>query len=366
MRVRLAAALAMSGLAAPASAQAPQVEIRVEPARVYIEAGELQQLDFDFRIENRGPGPLTLRSVLLSVHDRAGGLVLRRDVDGSGGAPALLTLGPDRSAAAGETSLLFNPFTTFPASLPLHRLVYRLRFEAEGTAVEREVVVLPQPWTPRTRLSLPSAGRLWVEHGHDYLSHHRRWNTLHPIAIAFGATTNFQRYALDLLVVDERGAPRRGRSETNADYYGWEAPLRAPADGVVVAARDAEPDDDIATRRSAFDPDRLPREPLHFYGNYLIIDHGHGEFSLLGHLRRHSVTVRVGDRVRGGQQIARLGASGSAEFRPHLHYELRSGPTMRADGLPAYFTDFARLQGARRIPVRQGPINSGEIVQASR
>ena len=365
MRVRLAATLVALALAAPAVAQ-PQVEIGVEPARVFIEAGDLQQLNFDFRIENRGSIPLTLRSVLLSVHDRNGGLVLRRDVDGSGSSPAVFTLGPDRSAAAGDTSLLFNPFTTFPAGLPLHRLVYRLRFDAEGEPVEREVVVMPRPWVPRTRLLLPGTGRLWVEHGHDYLSHHRRWNTQHPIAVAFGATANFQRYALDLLVVDERGEPRRGQSETNADYFGWEAPLRAPADGVVVAAHDSESDDDLATRRSAFDPDRLPREPLHFYGNYLIIDHGGGEFSLLGHLRQNSVTVRVGDRVRGGQRVARLGASGSAEFRPHLHYELRSGPTMRADGLPAYFTGFARLQGARRIAVRQGPINSGEIVQSGR
>jgi murein DD-endopeptidase MepM/ murein hydrolase activator NlpD len=40
------------------------------------------------------------------------------------------------------------------------------------------------------------------------------------------------------------------------------------------------------------------------FGNYIIIDHGGGYYSLLGHLRHESVRVRLGDRVKAGQEAA--------------------------------------------------------------
>jgi len=98
----------------------------------------------------------------------------------------------------------------------------------------------------------------------------------------------------------------------------------------------------------------------------VIIDHGHGEYSLLGHLQHGSVTVRAGERVRQGQLVARVGTSGSAEFEPHLHYELRRGTTMSVEGLPAYFTDFDRLRGSVAQHVSEGPVNSGEFIKSRR
>ena len=50
--------------------------------------------------------------------------------------------------------------------------------------------------------------------------------------------------------------------------------------------------------------------------------------------------VETGQRVRGGDQIGRLGSSGSSEG-PHLHYQLMAGRDLfRSDGLPARFTNF--------------------------
>jgi murein DD-endopeptidase MepM/ murein hydrolase activator NlpD len=72
--------------------------------------------------------------------------------------------------------------------------------------------------------------------------------------------------------------------------------------------------------------------------------------------------VRVGQRVKRGAQIAAIGASGSSMF-PHLHYELQTGIDTNVEGLPSTFTDFVRVQGSRRIEVKAGGVDSGEIVE---
>ncbi|MGG1659400.1 M23 family metallopeptidase [Brevibacillus sp. NRS-1366] len=47
-------------------------------------------------------------------------------------------------------------------------------------------------------------------------------------------------------------------------------------------------------------------------GNFVEIDHGHGEFSMLAHLKQASVTVAPGDRVGTGDVIGLCGNSGNS------------------------------------------------------
>lgn len=60
------------------------------------------------------------------------------------------------------------------------------------------------------------------------------------------------------------------------------------------------------------------------YGNYVIIDHGGGEYTLYAHLSQNTVTVMAGDTVEQGQVIAKMGNSGNSTG-PHLHFEIRIG-----------------------------------------
>jgi len=90
----------------------------------------------------------------------------------------------------------------------------------------------------------------------------------------------------------------------------------AAADGVVKAVRDGMADRLIASPQSR--ATISGRE----CGNGVVIDHGGGWTSQLCHLRRGSITVRRGARVRRGQPIGAVGASGLAQFA-HVHFDVR-------------------------------------------
>ena len=61
------------------------------------------------------------------------------------------------------------------------------------------------------------------------------------------------------------------------------------------------------------------------YGNYIIIKHDNGLYTLYAHGQDGSRTVSTGDRVSQGQQIMRVGSTGNSTG-PHLHFEVRTSP----------------------------------------
>jgi murein DD-endopeptidase MepM/ murein hydrolase activator NlpD len=58
------------------------------------------------------------------------------------------------------------------------------------------------------------------------------------------------------------------------------------------------------------------------YGNAVILQHGGNITTLYAHMSRYESTVRLGTRVRQGQTIGYVGATGLATAN-HLHYEYR-------------------------------------------
>ena len=61
------------------------------------------------------------------------------------------------------------------------------------------------------------------------------------------------------------------------------------------------------------------------YGNYIIIAHYNGLYTLYAHGQDGSRTVSAGQTVKQGQQIMRVGSTGNSTG-PHLHFEVRTSP----------------------------------------
>jgi len=129
----------------------------------------------------------------------------------------------------------------------------------------------------------------------------------------------------------------KGDGTTNEDFVCWGREVLAPANGVVVYARNDVPNQ---ARPGAVDRKLLQALPDPIWaagGNCIVLDHGNDEYSYLGHLQQGSVQVGKGDHVRQGQLLGRLGSSGNAQG-PHLHYHLMAGSVIyRSDGLPSRF-----------------------------
>ena len=111
-----------------------------------------------------------------------------------------------------------------------------------------------------------------------------------------------------------------GDGSTNEQSYAYGANVLAVADGTVVFTQDGEPDQTpgqvrLATKQSAIG------------GNKVILKIAPKVFAAYEHLQPGSVTVKVGDKVKAGAVVAKLGNTGPSDGA-HLHFELLDRPNV--------------------------------------
>jgi hypothetical protein len=315
-----------------------------------------QSLNFDLILQNDGAESVTIEELEATVLAGDGALVTQRRLASNGGSIALLA---QREIKPGGKLVIFNPFPEFERELDLGTIRYDVTFEKERSSI----TVHPKAFVAKTELVLPLRGRVFVHDGHDALSHHRRLDVTGDMTTALGIHANMTRYAHDFTVADARGGMHRGDGEKNEEWYGWGQPVLAPGDGVVVGARGDQPDG-TQSQRAPLDYEAVMKDLTLIFGNYALIDHGNGEFSLLAHMRQGSVALKPGDRVKRGQKIGELGCSGDSMF-PHLHYQLQSDAKY-GEGLPSYFAGFRRFNGKSFVRVRRGAVDTGDVIESAR
>ena len=125
-------------------------------------------------------------------------------------------------------------------------------------------------------------------------------------------------------------------------------PVLAAADGMVAGFRDGMRDvnvRDIGGAKALGGKD---------CGNGVRLDHGGGWSTQYCHMRRGSVAVGSGEKVKRGQRLGLVGLSGRTEF-PHVHV------TVRRDG--AVVDPFVGVAGAEECALGAAPLWRDEVLE---
>jgi hypothetical protein len=324
------------------SAQAESgVVIRTQPEKVYVErSGSSQYFVFAFDLVNNSDQGLKINEVRMMAYDANGVLLNSSKVDSNGGRPSIEVLGP-RQLDAHKALTVFNPFDQLTTAQPVATLRYEFDLAGEKDQKTISIEIKPAEYHQKTSLICPVPGkRVWAYEAPGFYSHHSRIDLNDEFTRnVMKMRSNSQHYALDLVVVDEKGAPAHGDDNVKENWLGYGSDIVAPGNGIVVSAENAQPNE------MDFDESKLS-DPKVMVGNYLVIDHGDGEFSAMGHLKQSSVLVRPGDHVKRGQVIAQMGRSGMGSGLIHVHYQLQDRPDLfNSEALPFHF-DAVRPMGA--------------------
>lgn len=327
-------------------------EVRVPKAPTAVAADGKLWLNYELHITNLFPRDLGIRSITV-LEDGTARTIQTID-------PATLGRQIQRIAAkdsvnspviaAGRRSVVFmwvplESGSAIPAAIR-HRIVVA-RADSLETAAPDTLLTAALP-VGRTApvLASPLAGGPWVAvNGPGNTSGHRR--TMIPLD---GLTRIAQRFATDWIKLGPDGRAWKGDSSSNANWFGYNEPLHAVGDGRVVAVVDG------IVENVPLSPTRaVPINLETVGGNHVIIDLGGGAYAFYAHLIPGSPTVKVGDQVKRGQVIGRLGNSGNSDA-PHLHMHLGdANAPLGTEGIPWVFERFELLGQIPSLMAALGP-----------
>ena len=230
----------------------------------------------------------------------------------------VILLTPLISIILTSTQAVFSIFQLSVYSLPFNMVVliflYALKFRERF--FDKPELVVYQQYSPEKNLYahvnyrarfgkslyfpfiLPFWGEWKITQGHDgKFTHQGEW-----------------RHAWDFEIVNEEGRTYSGDGNSREDYFAYNKPVTAPADGHVEEITDEVDENEIGNV-----------DLEHNWGNTLILRHTDYLYSKLSHLKKGSFRVAAGDAVKKGQVVAACGNSGRSPV-PHIHFQFQGTP----------------------------------------
>ncbi len=313
------------------------VEVPRAPTPVVIRGAVT--LVYELRISNLSDVAYRLGAVTVANADGPGRLLAA--LEGPDLARATASAGPASDTAgvlvpAGSEALVYM-WLTLDAGAPVpdslrHRVVFGPAAPTPGGDLVSQPPAVPVRGGTPEAFGPPLEGSSWVAVYDPGLERgHRR------VRIPGGGEERIPaRFAIDWMRVDERGRLFGGDGSRVADWHGYGADVLAVADARVVGVRSS-----MAEPTVLGPTDHDPEEGA---GNYVSLDLGDGRYVHYEHLEPGSVQVEVGERVRRGDVVARVGYTGNSGG-PHLHMHVSDGRApLDGEGLPWTLADF-RISG---------------------
>ncbi len=177
------------------------------------------------------------------------------------------------------------------------------------------------------------------------------------------------RYAFDFVQVDwartgspfyQTGLPEYLIFGVPLDKcYGWGQEVYAPCDGKIIKAEDGYNErqrvhwasDLFVELKNAYTFNPAIDDLRAVAGNYIIMKCSDHVYAAFAHLQTSSVTVSVGQAVKKGDVLGKVGHSGNSTA-PHLHFQLMdNSDLLSARGIPAAFERYELFQDGEWITV---------------
>ena len=137
-----------------------------------------------------------------------------------------------------------------------------------------------------------------------------------------------------------------GDGSRNDQFYVYGADVYAVANGTVVSVQDGKPD---ATPNKAMTPKTLSD----FGGNQVMLEIAPKVYAVYAHLQPGSLRVKVGDTVKVGATLAKIGNTGPS-LGPHLHFGLLNRPDLFTGRSLPFVIDSYTLAGTADFKASQG------------
>jgi hypothetical protein len=319
----------------------PQVELRVPFEPTAYPSGGRTLLTYELFVTNFSGIAIDLRRIdVLDADEPAAKPLVTLDgeqidplvQDAAGQASA--TKSSPRAVNAGGTVVVFMQVSLDANAHVPNRLKHRVL--TADDSIEGAMA-----GTHRTKLKVlvpPVRGADWHASdgpSNDRENHHRR-----GLLVLGGNPTISRRYATDWFKTSGKIYKwREGDAHEKSSYFSYGQPVYAVGSGTIVMARDGMPDNYPGPVEDFRVAGPLTLETA--TGNIVVLDLGDGQFAHYCHLQPGSLRVKVGDRVRSGEVLARIGVSGDPNV-PHLHFEVTTSATpLVGEGVPFVFDQFS-------------------------
>lgn len=293
------------------------------------------QLVYELHLTNLGAKPLRLEVMELlneqgASIDRLAGVRIAQRTSVFGATPARTEAGP--TLPVGVRAVVFQYISLAPAAPAPTRVRHRLVFIGDdGRADTLVTTASPIGSASAVAISSPVRAGPWIAlRGPSGTSGHRL-----SLVTLDGAVRVPQRFAVDWAKLGADGRMFHGDSTKVESWNSYGDTVYAVGDGKVVTARDGMNNNTpfAAVPTTAIDAHDAT-------GNLLVVQLADGRYATFAHLMAGSQRVKLGDVVRDGQPLARVGNSGNT-FAPHLHFQLGDAPeTLASEGLPFAFKEF--------------------------
>ncbi len=161
---------------------------------------------------------------------------------------------------------------------------------------------------------LPFTGEWTITQGnHGEITHKEQW-----------------AYAWDFEIKDKEGYQAKNDGKVVTDYFCYNKPVLSSAGGWVVNLADGIADNPVGQINT--------RER---WGNFIVLNHGYGLYSMYCHLKKGSIKFKNGEWVAKGAKLGVVGNSGRSAV-PHLHFNIQYGAEPGSVTVKSFLINFKK------------------------